>query len=33
MKAESGKMAKHHFEIQKGCEDTVVKEMLKKMHN
>ena len=31
-KADSGKMAKPHFEIEKGCEDIAVKEMLKKMY-
>ena len=25
-------MAEHHFEIEKGCKDICVKEMLKKMH-
>ena len=28
----SGKMAEHHFETEKGCEDIGVKEMLKKMY-
>ena len=32
IKADSGKMAEHHFEIEKGCKDTGVKEMLKKMY-
>ena len=32
IKADSRKMAEHHFEIKKGCEDIGVKEMLKKMH-
>ena len=30
--ADGGKMAEHHFEIEKGCEDIDVKEMLKKMY-
>ena len=30
IKADSGKMAEHHFEIEKGCEDIGEKEMLKK---
>ena len=32
IKADSRKMAEHHFEIEKGCEDIGVKEMLKKMY-
>ena len=32
IKADSGKMAEHHFEIEKGCEDIGEKEMLKKMY-
>ena len=32
VKADSGKMAEHHFEIEKRCEDISVKEMLKKMY-
>ena len=32
IKADSGKMAEHHFEIEKGCEDIGVKEMLKKIY-
>ena len=32
IKADSRKMAEHHFEIAKGCEDIGVKEMLKKMY-
>ena len=32
IKADSGKMAEHHLEIEKGCEDIGVKEMLKKMY-
>ena len=31
IKADSGKIAEHHFEIEKGCEGVDVKEMLKKM--
>ena len=31
IKVDSGKMAGHHFEIQKRCKDIGVKEMLKKM--
>ena len=31
IKADSGKIAEHHFEIEKGCEGIDVKEMLKKM--
>ena len=32
IKADSGKMAEHHFEIQKGYKGIGVKEMLKKMY-
>ena len=32
IKADSGQMADHHFDIEKGCEDIGVKEMLKKMY-
>ena len=32
IKVDSGKMAEHHFEIEKGCEDIGGKEMLKKMY-
>ena len=32
IKADSAKMAEHHFEIEKGCEDIDVKEMLKEMY-
>ena len=32
VKTDSGKMAEHHFEIEKGCADISVKEMLKKMY-
>ena len=32
IKADSGKMAEHHFEIEKGCEDIGAKEMLKEMY-
>ena len=32
IKADSGKMAEHHLEIEKGCEDIGVKEMLKKIY-
>ena len=32
IKADSGKMAEHHFEIEKGCKDIGVKEMLKKIY-
>ena len=31
-KADSGNMAQHHFETEKGCEDNSVKKMLKKMY-
>ena len=31
IKADRGKMAKHHFEMENGCEDIGIKEMLKKM--
>ena len=32
IKADSGQMADHHFNIEKGCKDIGVKEILKKMY-
>ena len=32
IKADSGKRADYHFEIEKGCEDIGVKEILKEMY-